>query len=57
MWGNIWFLCSDSDVFAEGDEFPFSKMLTLYRTGPFALAAGYAAPATVPHTAKDIGEW
>ncbi|KAF8359661.1 hsp-110 [Pristionchus pacificus] len=47
----------DSDVFAEGDEFPFSKMLTLYRTGPFALAAGYAAPATVPHTAKDIGSW
>ncbi|GMR39903.1 hypothetical protein PMAYCL1PPCAC_10098 [Pristionchus mayeri] len=47
----------ESEVFAAGDEFPFSKMLTLYRTGPFALAAGYSTPEAVPHTGKAIGSW
>ncbi|GMS88203.1 hypothetical protein PENTCL1PPCAC_10378 [Pristionchus entomophagus] len=47
----------ESLVFAEGDEFPFSKMLTLYRTGPFALDAAYGAPDAVPHSGKTIGSW
>ncbi|GMT18318.1 hypothetical protein PFISCL1PPCAC_9615 [Pristionchus fissidentatus] len=47
----------ESDVFDEQDEFPFSKMLTLYRTGPFRLEAGYAAPNNIPHLCKQIGSW
>lgn len=47
----------ESEVFAAGDEFPFSKMLTLYRTGAFSLQAGYGTPAALPHTEKAIGSW
>lgn len=47
----------ESDVFAEHDEFPFSKVITLYRQDVFQLDARYAFPNTVPHNTAVIGTW
>jgi hypothetical protein len=46
---------SENDVFQERDEFPFSKMLTLYRTEPFQLNATYSLPNQVPYLRREIG--
>ncbi len=46
---------SENDVFHEHDEFPFSKMLTLYRTEPFQLNATYSLPNQVPYLRQEIG--
>lgn len=45
----------ENDVFQEQDEFPFSKMLTLYRKEPFVLNANYADPNRIPYPKTDIG--
>lgn len=47
----------ENDVFLEHDEFPFSKMLTLYRQEPFQLSACYAYPNLIPHSSRQIGLW
>ncbi|VDO36548.1 unnamed protein product [Haemonchus placei] len=47
----------ESDVFAERDEFPFSKMVSLYRSDAFQVDARYALPNTVPHTTSAVGSW
>ncbi|VDM41333.1 unnamed protein product [Toxocara canis] len=47
----------ENDVFVERDEFPFSKMLTLYRQEPFQLTACYAFPNLIPHLSREIGQW
>uniref|UniRef100_A0A915CCZ8 Uncharacterized protein n=2 Tax=Parascaris univalens TaxID=6257 RepID=A0A915CCZ8_PARUN len=47
----------ENDVFVERDEFPFSKMLTLYRQEPFQLTACYAFPNLIPHLSREIGTW
>ncbi|KAK6741049.1 hypothetical protein RB195_009106 [Necator americanus] len=47
----------ESDVFVERDEFPFSKMVSLYRSDTFQVDARYALPNTVPHTTSAIGSW
>ncbi|VDM84106.1 unnamed protein product [Strongylus vulgaris] len=46
----------ESDVFVERDEFPFSKMVSLYRSDTFQVDARYALPNTVPHTTSVVGE-
>ncbi len=46
---------SENDVFQEQDEFPFSKMLTLYRKEPFVLNANYALPNQIPYPKVEIG--
>ncbi|KAK6023948.1 DnaK family protein [Ostertagia ostertagi] len=45
---------SESDVFVERDEFPFSKMVSLYRADAFQVDARYALPNTVPHTTTTV---
>ncbi|KAE9417033.1 hypothetical protein Angca_003174, partial [Angiostrongylus cantonensis] len=47
----------ESDVFVERDEFPYSKMVSLYRSDSFQVDARYALPNTVPHTTSTIGSW
>ncbi|CAI4229025.1 unnamed protein product [Auanema sp. JU1783] len=47
----------ESDVFVERDEFPYSKVITLYRSSDFQIDAKYALPETVPHSTSDIGVW
>ncbi|KAK6100995.1 Hsp70 family protein [Brugia pahangi] len=47
----------ENDVFIEHDEFPYSKMLTLYRQEPFQVDASYSYPNQVPHPARHIGSW
>ncbi|KJH52500.1 DnaK family protein [Dictyocaulus viviparus] len=47
----------ESDVFVEHDEFPYSKMVSLYRSDSFQVDARYALPNTVPHTTSVIGSW
>lgn len=47
----------ESDVFVERDEFPFSKMVSLYRSDAFQVDARYALPNTIPHTTCAIGSW
>ncbi|KAK5976164.1 Heat shock protein 4 [Trichostrongylus colubriformis] len=47
----------ESDVFVERDEFPFSKMVSLYRSDSFQVDARYALPNTVPHTTTTVGSW
>lgn len=47
----------ESDAFAERDEFPFSKMVTLFRHDTFKIDAHYAFPNTVPHTQVQLGSW
>ncbi|KAK6012336.1 DnaK family protein [Ostertagia ostertagi] len=47
----------ESDVFVERDEFPFSKMDSLYRADAFQVDARYALPNTVPHTTTTVGSW
>ncbi|VDM53781.1 unnamed protein product [Angiostrongylus costaricensis] len=47
----------ESDVFIERDEFPYSKMVSLYRSDSFQVDARYALPNTVPHTTSTIGSW
>ncbi|VDM85625.1 unnamed protein product, partial [Strongylus vulgaris] len=47
----------ESDVFVERDEFPFSKMVSLYRSDTFQVDARYALPNTVPHTTSVVGSW
>uniref|UniRef100_A0A915Q5H5 Uncharacterized protein n=1 Tax=Setaria digitata TaxID=48799 RepID=A0A915Q5H5_9BILA len=47
----------ENDVFIEHDEFPYSKMLTLYRQEPFQVDASYSYPNQVPHPMRHIGSW
>ncbi|WKX99980.1 hypothetical protein Q1695_014673 [Nippostrongylus brasiliensis] len=47
----------ESDVFVERDEFPYSKMVSLYRSDAFQVDARYALPNTVPHTISAVGSW
>ncbi|KIH53698.1 DnaK family protein [Ancylostoma duodenale] len=47
----------ESDVFVERDEFPFSKMVSLYRSDTFQVDARYALPNTIPHTLSAVGSW
>ncbi|VDK85292.1 unnamed protein product [Litomosoides sigmodontis] len=47
----------ENDVFVEHDEFPYSKMLTLYRQEPFQVDASYSYPNQVPHPMRNIGSW
>ncbi|EJW79681.1 hypothetical protein WUBG_09411, partial [Wuchereria bancrofti] len=47
----------ENDVFIEHDEFPYSKMLTLYRQEPFQVDASYSYPNQVPHPTRHIGSW
>lgn len=51
----FFFFFRENDVFVERDEFPFSKMLTLYRQEPFQLTACYAFPNLIPHLSREIG--
>ncbi|KHJ87295.1 DnaK family protein [Oesophagostomum dentatum] len=44
----------ESDVFVERDEFPFSKMVSLFRSDTFQVDARYALPNTVPHTLSAV---
>lgn len=46
---------SENDVFIEHDEFPYSKMLTLYRQEPFQVDASYSYPNQIPHPIRHIG--
>ncbi|KAF1761893.1 hypothetical protein GCK72_010152 [Caenorhabditis remanei] len=47
----------ESDVFAPRDEVPFSKLVSLLRSGPFQVDAHYAQPNVVPHNQVHIGSW
>ncbi|PAV57800.1 hypothetical protein WR25_05107 isoform D [Diploscapter pachys] len=47
----------ESDVFAEREEFPFAKMVTLFRRDTFQVDARYAFPNMVPHSTSAIGSW
>ncbi|VDK65564.1 unnamed protein product [Onchocerca ochengi] len=47
----------ENDVFIEHDEFPYSKMLTLYRQEPFQVDASYSYPNQIPHPIRHIGSW
>ncbi|KAL4001834.1 Hsp70 family protein [Acanthocheilonema viteae] len=47
----------ENDVFIEHDEFPFSKMLTLYRQEPFQVDASYSYPNQIPHPIRHMGSW
>ncbi|CAI2349685.1 unnamed protein product [Caenorhabditis sp. 36 PRJEB53466] len=47
----------ENDVFAPRDEVPFSKLVSLLRSGPFQVDAHYAQPNTVPHNQVHIGSW
>ncbi|VDO42902.1 unnamed protein product, partial [Onchocerca flexuosa] len=47
----------ENDVFIERDEFPYSKMLTLYRQEPFQVDASYSYPNQIPHPMRQIGSW
>ncbi|EFO21220.2 hypothetical protein LOAG_07269 [Loa loa] len=47
----------ENDVFTEHDEFPFSKMLTLYRQESFQVDASYSYPNQIPHPIRHIGSW
>ncbi|MCP9258980.1 hypothetical protein DINM_001965 [Dirofilaria immitis] len=44
----------ENDVFIEHDEFPYSKMLTLYRQEPFQVDASYSYPNQIPHPTRHI---
>uniref|UniRef100_A0A0N5AXQ3 Heat shock 70 kDa protein 4L n=1 Tax=Syphacia muris TaxID=451379 RepID=A0A0N5AXQ3_9BILA len=45
-----------NNIFNERDEFPFSKMITLYRAKPFQLHAEYSS-IEIPHSIRQIGTW
>lgn len=45
---------SSSNIFEERDEFPFSKMINLYRDKPFKLFAEYGS-REIPHSVRQIG--
>ncbi|CAD6190329.1 unnamed protein product [Caenorhabditis auriculariae] len=47
----------ESVAFTESDEFPFSKMVTLFRSDAFQIDARYISPNTVPHTQSHLGTW
>lgn len=63
----------ESDVFSEREEFPFAKMVTLFRRDTFQVKrrreeictqrngvqvdARYAFPNMVPHSTSSIGSW
>ncbi|CAG9535600.1 unnamed protein product [Cercopithifilaria johnstoni] len=47
----------ENDVFIEHDEFPYSKMLTLYRQEAFQVDATYSCPNQVPHPIRHMGSW
>ncbi|VDM99061.1 unnamed protein product [Thelazia callipaeda] len=46
----------ENDVFIEHDEFPFSKMLTVYRQESFQIDASYSYPNQIPHPSRHIGK-
>lgn len=47
----------ENDVFSPRDEVPFSKLVSLLRSGPFNVEAHYAQPNVVPHNQVHIGSW
>ncbi|KHJ49442.1 hypothetical protein D918_00568 [Trichuris suis] len=47
----------ESEVFAPGHPFPFSKVLTFYRSQPFALRAAYSSPNCIPYPDYVIGKF
>ncbi|CAL2037567.1 unnamed protein product [Caenorhabditis brenneri] len=47
----------ENDVFSPRDEVPFSKLVSLLRSGPFQVDAHYAQPNVVPHNQVHIGSW
>lgn len=46
---------SQMEVFPQFHQFPFSKMLTFYRTEPFSIEARYTDPSQVPISQSGIG--
>jgi hypothetical protein len=48
---------SQMEVFPQFHQFPFSKMLTFYRTEPFTIEARYTDPSQVPISQSGIGKW
>ncbi|VDD86788.1 unnamed protein product [Enterobius vermicularis] len=46
----------ENNIFEERDEFPFSKMINLYRDKPFKLFAEYGS-REIPHSVRQIGTW
>uniref|UniRef100_A0A8R1DJV2 Uncharacterized protein n=1 Tax=Caenorhabditis japonica TaxID=281687 RepID=A0A8R1DJV2_CAEJA len=47
----------ENDVFAPRDEVPFSKLVSLLRSGEFQVDANYGQPNAVPHNQVRIGSW
>uniref|UniRef100_A0A5S6QMH0 Uncharacterized protein n=1 Tax=Trichuris muris TaxID=70415 RepID=A0A5S6QMH0_TRIMR len=47
----------ESEVFSPGHAFPFSKVLTFYRSQPFALRAAYSSPNCIPYPDYVIGKF
>lgn len=47
----------ENDVFSPRDEVPFSKLVSLLRSGPFQVEAHYGQPNLVPHNQVHIGSW
>lgn len=52
----IFFQCSDCEVFPKNHAAPFSKVLTFYRREPFSLEAYYNCPKELPYPDPTIGK-